>query len=540
MDQSQIKKLKVAAEQFYLNEHQDIETMSDADYDVLAKQYESETGKSVKDLVDWPEQLVLPNVPEAPLEKEIVRDNDLESAFKNWCNNRTDEIWVNLKYDGAAIKLIYDEKGKLQMIQSTPDEKLGIIRTEQFWNLVPHNIPSELGIQCIRGEVLVDAGVYGKLARNKANGLVNSTVNQDEIEREAFIRWYKLTYFDGDWTSQRQLRDMFRIPAVHKYRSRTEYNQQSGKFELGPTRFDFVFYQAQFISEFPIDAIYLESINGQSTLKFQCDGIVAYASNEVRGFKFYFTDSAVTTVTDVVWNQQSNGSYAAVLHLDPIELDEKNIKQVTSGGVNNLIGISDNSPGAMGVGAKVRVILANTTIPKVVEVLEESHEFNWPKCECGYQMSEKDRFGNVLKCGNTEVCSYRYNLWLPEVIQWILDENKSGSSWGTVESVRHAIARRPEWFAYVFHIDGWDPFDKLKVSETNELDSERLMYCEAGPSEVTCQMIRTWFDDLFNYTDKKYELFELNLKTGIKVLQTIIQVDSMEGLSKLLEEINGD
>ena len=54
-------------------------------------------------------------------------------------------------------------------------------------------------------------------------------------------------------------------------------------------------------------------------------------------------------------------------------------------------------------------------------------DFMWPKCTCGYQMSEKDVYGSLLKCGNPD-CKERkdrmksYILSLSDIMQ--LDLNK--------------------------------------------------------------------------------------------------------------------
>lgn len=511
METAKLQKLKIAANKFYLNTFQNEPEISDKEYDSLVKEYETEMKKSVKDLVDWPEQLVLPNVPEEPLEKEIVKDNDLKNAFETWANSYKEDIWVNYKYDGAAIKLIYDEKGQLKTIQSTPDEKMGIVRTEQFWNLVPHQIPAGLGIQCIRGEVLVDANVYGKLSRNKANGLVNSTVNQDQINNEAFIRWYKITYFDGDWSSERQIADGEWINSI--YMTRIRQTQPDGTESKVHDR---VFACAEIIPEFPTQPIITEA--SSEGLKFQVDGIVAYALHELRGFKFYFTDEAVTRVTDVVWNEQPNGSYAAVLQIEPVELDGKTVKQVTSGGVRNLMGLSDNSPGAMGVGAKIGIILANTTIPKVIKVYEPSEQFNWPKCDCGYQMGPDDVYGNVLKCGNLDVCCTKVDLWMDEVIHWI----KTDQLFTECISVKQCIRTSPIFFGYLARLDRWDPFDKFLEGDQSIMADELINIVNSEVnSKVKGSDYVQWMKRYFKLSELQLDNLTVNAASAVKVLSLI-------------------
>lgn len=545
--------LKAAANAFYLNKGYSDLLNDDAKYDALAKQFEEETGESVKFLVDWPDQLVVDNEPEEALEKDIVRDNNLKGAVIEMFtqnglahkNGGRPFQYANLKYDGGGIKLVYDKNGRLQRVQSTPDEKLGIIRTEQFWDIVPHQIPAELGIKCIRGEVLVDAGVYGKLARNKANGLINSTVNQDEIPREAFIRWYKLTYFDGNWTLQRQMKDTYSIPDINMERERrTDYDSDHvGRFK------DEVFIHAEYLDEndMPWDAIWTENGTGH---RFQVDGVVVYTDAVgIRGKKFYFTDSAVTTVLDVQWNQQPNGSYAAVLKLDPVTIDEKFVKQVSSGGVRNMMGLSDNSPGAMGIGAKVRVILANTTIPKIVEVLQESNDFNWPTCKCGYQMNENDCYGATLKCGNKDVCCDKVEKWLPEVAQWFVEE----TSWGEVDqifSVLNAMRRSPQWFGYVFHIDRWDPYDQFKhngddhymMSGSSSDDGNWLndiVRSFSGPDKKSAlEQMEKWCTKMYNFSELQWENLLINMASGLEVLHKLNEMQSIDKIKEYLNNYN--
>ena len=58
-------------------------------------------------------------------------------------------------------------------------------------------------------------------------------------------------------------------------------------------------------------------------------------------------------------------------------------------------------------GARVTVILANSTIPMIDQVPQPGNlDFEWPTCECGYKMSDKDIYGALLKCSNPD-CSGR-------------------------------------------------------------------------------------------------------------------------------------
>jgi hypothetical protein len=58
-------------------------------------------------------------------------------------------------------------------------------------------------------------------------------------------------------------------------------------------------------------------------------------------------------------------------------------------------------------GAEVSIILANSTIPMIGETFKPGNgNFSWPICSCGWQLSEKDVYGSLLKCGNP-LCTER-------------------------------------------------------------------------------------------------------------------------------------
>lgn len=492
--------LKIAAEQFYLNLHQDKLRMSDEDYDRLAAEFEKDTGNSVKTLVDWPVNLVQDNEPEEPLNKVVVQDNDLNAAIEDYLDGNKN-YWCNLKYDGGAIKAIYNEAGMLTRIQSTPDESTGIIRTEQFWDIFPHKLDPELGIKCIRGEVVVDAEVYGMTARNKANGLINSTVNKEEINEECFVRWYKLTFFDGEWSAERQRTVMDFIPIKTKIRNRMSITGEKQLVNDVVFKYAAIFFtKSTDDSEFPVGPI-TKFID--DPVNFQADGVVVYHDKTIQGFKYYYTSEAVTTVEDIIWNKQTNGSYSAVLKLNTIELDGKVINKASSNGVPKMM------ESHCGVGSKVKVILANTTIPKVIEVLEPSDEFNVPKCECGHDLT---LIGSVMKCSNPDVCVHRLNLWIPEFMQWVVDEDlfKSYTEFNQV------LIEHPEFIGYVLHIDRWDPYkkgmcDMQLAKETSNKLIESL-------NDLDFIKFKEYCLSIFNLTDLQEYNFNVNAGTAFNVL----------------------
>ena len=60
-------------------------------------------------------------------------------------------------------------------------------------------------------------------------------------------------------------------------------------------------------------------------------------------------------------------------------------------------------------GAKVTIILANSTIPQVSKVpVPGNLDFQWPTCSCGYTLGPSDIYGSLVKCGNPR-CTDREN-----------------------------------------------------------------------------------------------------------------------------------
>lgn len=382
-----LERLKIAANNFYLELGPT--GMTDQEYDELALKL----NVNPKDLVDWDPDLVVTNEPMEPLRKTQVVTNDLHAEVKEWSKDKG-SYQVYPKYDGCSIKAYYHE-GKLQKIVGTPDVKVGIMRSQAFLEFFPEQVPVE--ICSIQGEVLVDFNQWGPTSRNKANGLTNSKFKINEVHDNVFIRWYKLNFVDGNWSLKRQLSYLDKVPILFMTRTRDDREVLDVVFHYATqvTANDWV--QRGVINEHLDD-------NPASNLAFQADGIVAYSDEDIHGFKFYYLDAAITTIRNIAWNHKDNGSFAAVLEFDTVTLDGKSLSKASAGSIDNILN------NKMGIGAMVRVAFANSTIPKVIEVIEGSTNIVYPACECGYQTSYSDVFGAVLKCGNPS-CSFRTDTW---------------------------------------------------------------------------------------------------------------------------------
>lgn len=532
MNNESLKKLKLAVNQFYLNKYTDEPIISDEEYDDLVDEYETEYGGSVKDLVEWESKLTAPCIYEEPLSKIVVKNDHYSKFVEDWIKSNELEDYrsslrCNLKYDGCAIKAIY-QNGILKMIQSTPDEEFGIIRTESFWNMFPHEIPFT-NVVALRGEVLVDANEYGQLARNKANGLTNSEFKASEVEAEAFIRIYNVQ-FEYEVIAER-LGDISIIDPIanrvdkrlvlnHLPKIERTRNRPAGDGELKLVT-DVVFSAAEKVDYTKLSMT--DTFYDVGTAKFQFDGIVMYSDYTIpKGFKLYATEYAVTTVKDIVWNKKSNGSFAPVVMIEPVTLNDKYIQKVSANGVPNMIDM------AFGIGAKVKVILANLTIPKIEEVLEESTEFNWPSCECGYKMTADDTFGSTLKCGRTNgPCKDKVNKWLPEVAQWLVEED----TFKDCVSVLGCIKRCPHWFGYLLYIDRWDPFDMVVDYDKESVVMDLSVITDPAHDNYEQRFIRS-MKSMFRFTELQEANFDINVLSALEVFKKLITLNSLELIKK--------
>lgn len=490
MNSEKLTALRIAVNQFYLNKYQDHPEMSDIEYDSLVKDYESEGG-SVKDLIEWEKGEKVENDLKIGLNKIAVSDNNLSRAvIDHRCKNGINDYYCNLKYDGCAIIGIYKD-GKLKQVRSTPDEKYGIIRTKAFWNLFPHELEDK-SIVALQGEALVDYSAYGQKARNKANGLVNSVNMDSEVENEIFVRIYRVYFSDEEsFNFNRSLTALKSLPSIIRARQRQGVNHE-----------DTVFCAAE---QFTAAECPTEALVSTDSGNFQCDGVVMYSEQGPLGFKFYFTESAITTVTKIEWCYQLNGSYMPKVKFDRVRLNDKNISQAASGGLPNL------RAKKMGVGAKVRVILSKMTIPKIIEVLEPSEDYQYPTCQCGYHLSEKDTFGSVIKCGNTECCSKNYNTWSKLVSSKLESFQKQFDTQDNIESFRvnpYTILN------IALQIDRWDAHKMKKVTLTGEIFSELLNIIDSED----INRFRDFITLRFRMSDLNKKNFIRNLPTSLKVL----------------------
>lgn len=110
MTTEQLNSLRINANRFYLDDKymdedslQKYPLIDDIEYDTLKEQYQKETGKSVKELVEWDETVSRIHEPMNPLEKQVVENKEMKSTISQAISNKM-LYRITYKYDGSSIK----------------------------------------------------------------------------------------------------------------------------------------------------------------------------------------------------------------------------------------------------------------------------------------------------------------------------------------------------------------------------------------------------------------------------------------------------
>ena len=331
--------------------------------------------------------------------------------------------WIP-KYDGSSLIGYYNSRGDCFRVVTVGGNNLtseGIDQTSKFKKYFPTLKNS--GVKALQCECLVklEHG-FSEKSRQKANGLVNSKFLESEISLYCNLRCFR--YFLENGYSYDYLSFISNLP--------TATNMTGDiKFSGG-----LVVTTQQLLSFNGIENDIWETPTGT----FLVDGIVAYTKEGecIQALKYKDAGRGeVTKVSDIQWNDNSKkgkDSWSANAIIDPIEVRGSRITKPSVGSVSKMVE-TKLSPGAL-----VTVILANSTIPQVKDVLQEGNgNFNWPTCSCGYKMSEKDIFGSLLKCGNPR-CTNRYNNMLAYL--------KTINDWEDIDLNKLLVLDRFDWSKY--------------------------------------------------------------------------------------------
>ena len=394
--------LVIACKNYYIDS---IPTgMSDSEYDTLERKALAEDGFSVRDYVfqTFMQGKRAKNAYIEKIKKTKVEGMSMLEAILGVTSGK--KLYWDLKYDGSSIAIYLNPRnGTLKRIISCGNLNLsseGIDQTAKLSGHLPKQFPK--GIVAIQAEALVDVNRIDNpdRARQKANGLVNSVYLADEVKSLLTLRAYR--YYVDDSPEGIAI-------------SRMDYREVLGSFETVRSRVD------GHIMFAPADSWTTEELQKMpgftetdctvtSTGTFILDGWVGYTEKGecIGALKFAGagsgTEMLTTKVKSIQWNNQvvkGKDSWSANVIIDPIVIKGCTIKKPSAGSVGKMI------KEKITPGAEVSIILANSTIPMVGKTVSPGNgDYQWPTCSCGYNMSEKDIYGSLLKCGNPG-CSER-------------------------------------------------------------------------------------------------------------------------------------
>ena len=245
------------------------------------------------------------------------------------------------KYDGCSIRAYYNPKsGELMRIMTRSNEFTGIIQTEKLRNKVPERVPENEGILTIDFEALTPKEAYGDSCRMKSNGLINSKYQQQEVDENVRLVPFKITFEKDNPNNNLEYLD-----------------QMSKVFKRDIDFYVFKNEEIESVSKAEIE------LGGKT---YPIDGFVIRGRQRSYIFKYYYTESRITTIRRINWNISPYGFWIPKAEFDMVRIGGSNIHQSSVGSVDTMIG------GGIGVGAKVEIILSGMTIPKIVRVISKS------------------------------------------------------------------------------------------------------------------------------------------------------------------------
>lgn len=382
--------------------------LTDAEYDALEAQA-AKDGFFVRDYIfdTYSKGQRVENHYIEKIKKTKVEDKSMYEAILEFQKEYGKKIYCDLKYDGSSIAIYLDSKTgrpkRLVTVGNMNINDLGIDQTWKLLNFLPKNFPK--GIVAIQCEALIDIfrlppEINADRARQKANGLINSKYCDSEVNQLLTLRAYR--YYTDDSPAGISISGMDYRDVLQSFE--TVRSLADGHILFAPADS----WSLEELSRLP--GFVETDCTVTSTGKFLNDGIVIYSeTGTCLGALKYAgagsgTELLTTTVRGIQWNNQGpkgKDSWSANVLIDPIEVKGCLVKKPSAGSIGKLVK-SKITPGA-----KVSIILANSTIPMVGEALEPGNgDYQWPTCSCGHTMSESDVFGSLLKCSNP-LCSER-------------------------------------------------------------------------------------------------------------------------------------
>ena len=313
------------------------------------------------------------------------------------------KLYCDLKYDGCSIAIYIDPNtGIPKRVVTVGNLNLGDYGVDQTWKLLSFLPRFPLGIVAVQAEAVIDLDRFSTTeqnrARQKANGLINSKYSDQEVNSLLTLRAFR--YYTDDSTYGQALKGM-------------DYREVLYSFPIVKSKLDghILFCPSQV---WTTEELYNNTIPGfcetdktrTNTGNFLNDGWVLYDSHGVCRMALKYSGAgnsselAKTTVRGIQWNNQvpkGKDSWSANVIVDPVKVRGCTITKPSAGSISKLL-TKNITPGA-----EVSIILANSTIPMVGEVIHGGNgDFMWPTCSCGHVFTKDDIFGSLLKCTNPD------------------------------------------------------------------------------------------------------------------------------------------
>jgi hypothetical protein len=310
--------------------------------------------------------------------RDFSKVNDLTEMTDDWFNNIQSKYITCAKWDGSSVA-IYLKNGAITRILSRHDDIVGVDQTTKLMSKAKEAISKRFkttsnrpltDIKCILAEcvaVLED----GKSDRARSNGLVNSKYIQDDVDKYANLMIFDVIYNDNTYE-----------PNIY--------------YQLTLDQFKSIRDTGKFMTDVG-DII--------------CDGIVNYSRDfndtKLDIHKIYYNDAEETDIAEISWEVSwTSAVYHPVANFYPIvQLEGTNVGRA---GLYNYKYMVD---AGCGIGARVKVIKANSTIPKIDKVIkpvfieDPDHYYDdetvLTKVQCPFCGSPLMKFGNTdLVCSN--------------------------------------------------------------------------------------------------------------------------------------------
>lgn len=440
---------------------QGVSEVSDATYDGLRRQYNEWQRCFHPSEKPQPPQLATEGKALHPVAHTGLKKLPDSAAVAQWAKGKTD-LWVQPKVDGVAVTLVY-QQGRLAKLLSRGDGEKGQDWTEKAKMIpaIPVTLSGPLANSVLQGEVFwkrdnhIQKTMGGINAREKVAGAMMSQSDSALLNELGIFIW---AWPDG--------------PADMNLKLDT----------LAQAGFPLTKIWSTPVSSVETIAMLRESLF-TTPLPFVTDGIVVREAIEPAG-QYWLPGKAtwvmawkfppaqqIAEVKGIQFTVGRTGKVAVVLRLNPLQIDDKQVKRVNIGSVKRWQALD------IALGDQVMVSLAGQGIPRVDEVVWRVSQRNKPPLPT-------DKMVTPLSCLFFEVwCREQFIArlaWIssPEVL------NINGVSVRTWQQIQQNLNLR--------HIFSWVTVSQEELLKISGISSARAAHLWQQFSQVRQQPFKQW------------------------------------------------